>query len=406
MAVIAFGRVMPAFARHAGHLRESATMRIIGRAKAMKAAGVDVVSFGAGEPDFDTPAHVREAAIRAIQEGFTKYTPAAGIPELREAVARKFTADGLAVGPDRTLVGIGAKSVLFDAITVLCEEGDEVVVFAPYWLSYPEMVASTGAATVVVPTTPADRYVIDPDRFRAALTPRTKLVILNSPGNPTGTVQPDEVQREVGRIAARHGVWVLSDEIYEHLAYAPAKFTSFARLCPDAAERTILVNGTSKAYSMTGWRIGYAAGPKDLVDRMVCLQGHATSGPPGICQRAALAALTGPTDEIDRMRRAFDARRRLMVDALRAIPGVDCPVPDGAFYALAGVSAFLGRRAGGRALGDVSALAEAVLEEAKVAVISGEPFGAPDAIRLSYACSEDTIRKGMDRLAAFFRGLA
>lgn len=397
---------MTTYARHAGHLRESATMRIIARAKAMKAAGVDVVSFGAGEPDFDTPEHVKEAAIRAIREGFTKYTPVAGIPELREAVARKFTADGLAVGPERTIVGIGAKSVLFDAITVLCEEGDEVVVFAPYWLSYPEMVASTGARTVVVPTLASERYVIDPDRFRAAVTPKTKLVVLNSPGNPTGTVQPDEVQREVGRTAAKHGIFVLSDEIYEHLAYAPARFASFARLCPDAADRTILVNGTSKAYSMTGWRIGYAAGPKDLVDRMVCLQGHATSGPPGLCQRAALAALTGPTQEIERMRVAFDARRRLMVDALQRVPGVVCPVPDGAFYALAGVEAFLGRASpGGRPLRDVSALAEALLEEAQVAVISGEPFGAPDAIRLSYACGEDTIRKGMARLDAFLRAV-
>lgn len=395
---------MVSYARHAGSLRESATMRLIGRAKAMKAAGVDVISFGAGEPDFPTPVHVCEAAVRAIQEGFTKYTAAAGIPELRDAVARKFAADGLdGITPERTLIGIGAKSVLFDALTVLCEEGDEVVVFAPFWLSYPEMVASTGAATVIVPTDAKANYVVDPERFARAITPRTKVVIVNSPGNPTGTVQPDDVQREIGRLAAKHGIVVVSDEIYEHLAYAPARFASFARLAPDARDLTLLVNGTSKAYSMTGWRIGYAGGPQDLVDRMARLQGHATSGPPGICQRAALAALTGPTAPIEAMQRAFDARRRLMVDALRRIPGVECPVPDGAFYALPVVASFLGRRSpAGRPLPDVSTLSEAILEEAKVAVVSGEPFGAPDAVRLSYACGDAAIVQGVARLAAFF----
>ncbi len=395
---------MLSFSRHAGRLRESATMQLIGRAKAMRAAGVDVVSFGAGEPDFDTPDHVKEAAIAAIREGFTKYTAAAGIPELREAVAKKFEADGLAgTKPGQTIVGVGAKSVLFDAITVLCEEGDEVVLFAPYWLSYPEMVASTGASTVVVRTDASKNYVIDPARFEAAITKKTKAVVLNSPGNPTGTVQPDDVQHEIGRIAAKHGIFVISDEIYEHLAYAPARFSSFARLAPDAHDLTLLVNGTSKAYSMTGWRIGYAAGPKDLVERMVKLQGHATSGPPGICQRAALAALTGPTQFIERMRTQFDARRRVMVDALCKIPGVDCPTPDGAFYALPVVRSFLGKSVNGRRLSDVSVLAEAMLDEAKVAVISGEPFGAPDAVRLSYACSEDSIRKGMERVEKFLR---
>jgi aspartate aminotransferase len=382
-------------------------MRLIGRAKAMRAAGEDVVSFGAGEPDFDTPDHVKDAAIAAIREGFTKYTSAAGIPELREVVARKFAADGLpGVTADRTIVGIGAKSILFDAITVLCEEGDEVVVFAPYWLSYPEMVASTGATTVVVETDAAAGYVIDPDRFADVITPRTRVVIVNSPGNPTGAVQPDDVQRAIGRIAAKHGIVVLSDEIYEHLAYAPARFSSFARLAPDAADLTVLVNGTSKAYSMTGWRIGYAAGPKDLVDRMIRLQGHATSGPAGICQRAALAALTGPRAPVEAMRVAFDARRKRMVAALCRIAGIDCPSPDGAFYALPVVSSFLGRTSnGGRPLPDVSALAEAVLDEVKVAVVSGEPFGAPRAIRLSYACSDDAIDAGTRRLAEFFAGV-
>jgi len=397
---------MPAYARHAGHLTESATMRLIGKAKQMKAAGEDVVSFGAGEPDFDTPDHVKDAAIAAIKAGFTKYTPAAGIPELRAAIAKKLEADGLeGLTAEQTIVGVGAKSVLFDAITVLCEEGDEVVLFAPYWLSYPEMVASTGAKTVVVETEASDNYVIDPARFAAAVTPRTKAVVLNSPGNPTGTVQPDAVQREIGLIAAKHGIVVISDEIYEQLAYAPARFTSFARLCPEARDLTLIANGVSKAYSMTGWRIGYAGGPSDLIDRMIRLQGHATSGPPGFCQKAALAALTGPKEPILAMREAFDRRRHLMVDALKNIPGVECPIPDGAFYALPTVKRFLGRSIGGRRCDDVSTLAEAILDVAKVAVVSGEPFGAPHAIRLSYACADEAIVKGMARLDALFRSL-
>jgi aspartate aminotransferase len=381
-------------------------MRIIGKAKAMKEAGEDVISFGAGEPDFDTPAHVKEAAIRAIREGFTKYTAAAGIPELRAAIAKKLAADGLVgVTPERTIVGIGAKSVLFDAISVLCEEGDEVVVFAPYWLSYPEMIRSTGATPVIVPTDAAQGFVIDPERLRAAITPRTKAIVLNSPGNPTGAVQPDEVQRAIGLLAAERGIVVISDEIYEHLAYAPARFRSFAQLCPEAAELSVIVNGMSKAYSMTGWRIGYAGGPADLIARMIRLQGHATSGPPGICQRAAVAALTGPMDSIFAMRDAFDRRRRAMVAALKAIPGLEVPTPDGAFYALPGVKAFLGRSIGNRKISTPAELAEALLEAEKVAVVAGEPFGAPTSIRLSYACSEEAITKGTDRLARFLRGM-
>src|SRR5262245_14762120 len=298
---------MARFARHAGDLHESATMRLISLAKQLKEAGQHVVSFGAGEPDFDTPAHVKEAGIRALREGFTKYTPPAGIPDLRTAVAEKFRRDGLeGTTAEQTIVGVGAKSVLFDSIQVLCEEGDEVVVPAPYWVSYPEMVRATGAKCVFVETTPKERYVIDPERLAKAVTPKTKAILLNSPGNPTGTVQPDEVQREIGLLAARRGVFVISDEIYEHLAYAPAKFTSFARLCPEAKDVTLLVNGVSKAYSMTGWRIGFGGGPRELIDRMVRLQGHATSGPPGFCQKAALAALTGPMEPIREMHDAFD----------------------------------------------------------------------------------------------------
>jgi aspartate aminotransferase len=397
---------MTEFARHAGSLIESATLRLVSLAKERRSAGKEVVPFAAGEPDFDTPEPVKEAAIRAIREGFTKYTPVAGIPELRCAVAAKFAADGLAgVGPERTIVGIGAKSVLFDAIQVLCEEGDEVVLFAPYWVSYPEMVRATGARAVVVETRPEDGYVVDPERLAKAVTKRTKAIILNSPGNPTGAVQPDEVQRAIGRLAAKHGVLVISDEIYEHLAYAPARFASFARLCPEAAEVTFLVNGTSKAYSMTGWRIGYGAGPAALVERMVRLQGHATSGPAGICQRAALAALTGPIETVLAMRDAFDRRRKTMVDALQRIEGVACPVPQGAFYALPDVSKFYGRSVNGTRVTDASTLAEALLDREGVAVVPGDGFGAPYAVRLSYACCDEDVAMGMRRVERFLGSL-
>jgi aspartate aminotransferase len=397
---------MTEFARHAGSLVESATLRLVRLAKERKAAGKEVVPFAAGEPDFDTPEPVKEAAIRAIREGFTKYTPVAGIPELRAAVARKFEADGLAgVTPERTIVGIGAKSVLFDAIQVLCEEGDEVVLIAPYWVSYPEMVRATGAKPVVVETRPQDGYVVDPERLEKALTKRTKAIILNSPGNPTGAVQPDEVQRAIGLAALRRGILVVSDEIYEHLAYAPASFSSFARICPEAADVTFLVNGTSKAYSMTGWRIGYGAGPAALVERMVRLQGHATSGPAGICQKAALAALTGPLDTVRKMRDAFDRRRKTMVDALKEIPGVACPVPQGAFYALPDVSAFFGRRLEGVRVDTCGALAEALLEREGVAVVPGDGFGAPYAVRLSYACCDDDVAEGVKRIARLLGSL-
>lgn len=403
---------MARFARNAGNLEESATMRLLGRAKQMKMAGETVISFGAGEPDFDTPDHVKEAAIRAIREGFTKYTPPAGIPELRAAAAEKFRRDGLdGVTPDRVMVGIGAKSLLFDAITVLCEEEDEVIVPAPYWLSYPEMIRSTGAKCVLVTTSPKDRYVIDPDRIAAAITARTKAIILNSPGNPTGTVQPDDVQRAIGLLAAKHGIFVLSDEIYEHMAYPPARFASFARVCPEAKDVTLLVNGTSKAWSMTGWRVGFAAGPKDLVEKMVTLQGHETSGPPGICQRAALAALTGPLEPVLAMRDAFDRRRRVMVDALCRIKDVECPSPDGAFYCLPDVSRLFGRRLSGggndgTVMKDAPTLANALLDRLKIATVPGDAFGAPYALRLSYACSEADITKGVRLLSDFLGSLS
>ena len=397
---------MLTFTPHAGDLPASTTLAITAKANQMRAEGIDVAPFAAGEPDFDTPAHVKEAGIQAIRDGRTKYAPAAGILPLREAVAKALRANGYeGLTADRTLVSTGAKGILYLALQVLVGEGDEVIIPTPDWLSYPYMVQAAGGTSVFVDTRPEDGYVIDPARIEAAVTPRTRAIILNSPGNPTGALQPDEVQAAIGRLAVKHGLTVISDEIYEHLVYAPARFRSFAALAPEAREHTLLVNGVSKAYAMTGWRIGYGGGPKDLVQRMTRLQSHATSGTPEICQRAALAALEGPQDDIARMTAIFAKRRRTMCDELSKVPGLGCHVPDGAFYVLPDISAYLGKSYQGRPVDSASTLAEMLIEHAHAAVVPGDVFHAPYAVRFSYACSEDHIHAGVGRVAEFLRQL-
>jgi aspartate aminotransferase len=303
------------------------------------------------------------------------------------------------------VVGVGTKGVLFLAFQVLVQEGDEVVVPAPCWLSYPKMIQAVGGRPVYVPTRPEDGYIIDPERVEAAVSPRTRAIVLNSPCNPTGAVQPDEVLAEIGRIAARRGVVVVSDEIYEHLTYEPATFRSFAAIAPEARDLTLLVNGVSKAYAMTGWRIGWAGGPADLVQRMVRVQSHSLTGPPDFCQRAALAALTGPQEEIEVMRRAFAERSQAMHRRMAAVPGVRCRAPQGAFYLLPDVSAYLGSTWRGQRVDSVATLATLLLEHARAAVVPGDVFEAPYAIRLSYACSTDDVVRGMERIADLFRQL-
>jgi aspartate aminotransferase len=394
------------FSRYAGALGESETLAITARANAMRQKGIEVAPFAAGEPDFATPLHVQEAGIRAIREGYTRYAPAAGIAPLREAVAASLVAAGFeGLTPERTAIGVGTKGVLFLAIQVLVEEGDEVIVPSPCWVSYPKMVQAVGGRPVFVETRPEHRFAIDPGRVRAALGPRPKAIILNSPGNPTGAVQPDAIQAEIGRIAAEHGVVVISDEIYEHLTYEPVVFRSFAALAPEARDVTLVVNGVSKAYAMTGWRIGWAAGPAELIRRMVRVQSHSLSGPPDFCQRAALAALTGPQDDLATMRRAFAERAGVMHRAMAAIPGVRCVPPEGAFYLLPDVSAHLGRRFEGKPVASAADLGALLLERARVAVVPGDAFEAPYAIRLSYACSTRDIEAGMRRIAEFFAAL-
>jgi aspartate aminotransferase len=394
------------FSPHAGGLAESQTLAIAATAKRMRADGIDVAPFAAGEPDFDTPAYVKEAAIEAVRAGRTKYGPAAGIPGLREVVAARMAAAGFeGITPDRTIVSMGAKGVLYLGLSVLLRPGDEVLVPTPCWLSYPKMIQALGARAVFVPTAPASGFVVDPGALRAAVTPRTRALILNSPGNPTGAVQPDDVQRAIGQLAAEHDLAVISDEIYEHLTYAPARFSSFAALAPEARDRTLVVNGVSKAFAMTGWRIGYGAGPADWIQRMIRLQSHALSGPAEINQVAAQAALEGPEDEIERMRGIFEARREIMLEGLEAIPDVICPRPDGAFYVFPDISAYLGASFEGKPIGDSTRLATLLLEHARAAVVPGDVFEAPYAVRFSYACGADDIRNGVARVAAFLAAL-
>jgi len=395
------------YSPNAGGLAESLTLSISATAKRMRAEGIDVAPFAAGEPDFDTPDFIREAGIQAIRDGRTKYGPAAGMASLREAIAKGQEASGFSgMTPARTIVTVGAKAALYLAMQVMLRPGDEVLVPTPCWLSYPKMVQATGATCVYVPTQPEDGYTIDPDRLRAAVTPRTRAIILNSPGNPTGAVQPDEVQHAIGQLAVDKNLAVISDEIYEHLIYPPAVFRSFSALAPQAHEHTLIVNGVSKAYAMTGWRIGYAAGPADWVTRMIRLQSHAMSGPPDITQCAALAALNGPPEAIAHMRDAFEQRRLVMHAALSAIPDLTCPMPDGAFYMLPDVSAYLGATYGGEVIGTSTKLASLLLEHAHAAVVPGDVFEAPRTLRFSYACARKDIEGGIERVAGFLANLA
>ena len=390
---------MVQFSRYAGSLPQSQTLAITAAAKEMKARGIDIAPFGAGEPDFDTPDHVKQAAVDAIAAGRTKYGPAAGTGELREAVAQHLGDQGFAgLTMDRTVVSAGAKGVLHLALMVLLREDDEVIVPTPCWLSYENMIKAASGKAVFVETKPSDNFAIDPDAIRAAITDRTRAIILNSPGNPTGAVQSDAVQAAIGRIAVEHDLYVISDEIYEHLVYEPARFRSFAACAPEAIDHMLVVNGVSKAYAMTGWRIGYAGGPKDWISRMIRLQSHALSGPCEINQCAALAALTGPQDCVEERRLAFHQRRDAIVEALRAIDGWTVNVPEGAFYAFPDVSAHLGKSYKGRVIADTTQLATLLLEEAHAAVVPGGVFEAPYAIRFSYACSPEDIRAGVARV--------
>ncbi|MGA1077613.1 MAG: pyridoxal phosphate-dependent aminotransferase [Nitriliruptoraceae bacterium] len=386
-------------------LSPSPTMAVDAKAKALRAAGEPVIAFAAGEPDFATPAHVVEAARAAAADpAMHRYTPAAGLPDLREAVAARARRDGLDVAASQVVVTNGGKHALYNTFMALVDPGDEVLVPAPYWVSYPEQIRLAGGVPVVVPTDPADGYRVTVDRLEAARTPRTKVLVHVSPSNPTGAVLDPATIAEIGRWAHEHGIWVVSDDIYRELVYGDATFASLPALVPEHADRTVIVDGVAKAYAMTGWRVGWSIAPPEVAAGITTLQTQLCSNVSNVAQAAALAALTGPQDEVAAMRTAFDRRRRAMVGRLRAIEGVELVEPEGAFYAFPSVRGVLERPIAGRRLTSSLELADLLLDEARVAVVPGEAFGAAAALRLSYALSDADLEEGVDRIAATLAG--
>ena len=384
-------------AKRVTSISPSLTLAVDSKAKKMKADGEDVCAFGAGEPDMDTPQHIKDAAVEALAKGFTKYTPSSGIPELRSAIAEKLkNENGLDYKPSQVIVNCGAKHSCFNVIMATCDTDDEVIIPAPFWLSYPEMVRLAGAEPVIVPTTEANNFKLTPEQFADAMTPRTKMIILNSPGNPTGSVYSREELRALAEIALEEGILMLSDEIYEKITYDNTEFVSLASLSPEIFDYTITVNGFSKAFSMTGWRLGYIAAPEPIARAIDSMQSHSTSNPTSFAQKGAVAALKGDQSFIGGMVKAFSERREVMHSKLTAIPGVTCVKPLGAFYMLPNISSY----------GLKSAeFCDRLLEQHKVALVPGIAFGNDETVRLSYACSLDNINKGVDRLAEFCAGL-
>ena len=380
---------------HAVQLTPSLTLAIDSKAKAMRAEGIDVCGFGAGEPDFDTPEHIKEAAIKALQEGFTKYTPSAGLPELRTAISEKYAKDNnLDYKPSQVIVSNGAKQSCYNAILACCEPGDEVIIPAPYWLSYPDMVRLVGAEPVIVQTKASNSYKMTAEEFENAMTPRTKMVILNSPGNPTGSVYTREELEALVEVALTEDIFILSDEIYEKLIYDDASHVSVASLSKEAYDLTITVNGFSKAYAMTGWRLGYLGAPDHIAKVIDSLQSHSTSGPNSFAQKGAVAALKGSQQCVTDMRDEFNIRREYMYERLAAVPNVSAVKPLGAFYMLADISKF--------GLSSTN-FADRLLSKAEVAVVPGIAFGDDKTVRLSYATVLETIKTGLDRIEQFCR---
>ncbi|MGQ0778757.1 MAG: pyridoxal phosphate-dependent aminotransferase [Pseudonocardiales bacterium] len=384
-----------------GGIAESATLAVDAKAKALKAAGRPVIGFGAGEPDFPTPPEIVTAAVAACAAPANhRYTPAAGLPDLREAVAAKTARDsGYQIEPNQVLITNGGKQAVYQAFATLVDPGDEVLLPAPYWTTYPEAIALAGGTTVVVPTDESSDYLPSVEQLEAARTERTKILLWCSPSNPSGAVAPPELVVEVGRWAAEHGLWVITDEIYEHLVYEGVQARSMPVAVPELAPRCVVVNGVAKTYAMTGWRVGWLVGPADVVQAAANLQSHLSSNVCNVAQRAALAAVSGPLDAVARMREAFDRRRRTIVELLSQIEGVACPVPYGAFYVYPSVHALLGRSLRGTTVATSVDLAAAVLEHAEVAVVPGEAFGTPGYFRLSYALGDQDLHTGITRMA-------
>jgi aspartate aminotransferase len=386
-------------------IKPSPTLALNARAKALASQGVDVVGFAAGEPDFDTPEFIKQAAVDCLRAGFTKYTPTAGILELREAICAKLQRDNqLTYTPDQVLVSTGAKHSLYNLFQALLNEGDEVIIIAPYWVSYPEMVLLAGGRPVFVETREEDGFAPDPEAIRRALTPRTRALVLNSPSNPSGAVFSRAALEGIASAVRGHDCLIVSDDIYEKLLYE-GQFLNIGNVAPDLVPRLVVVNGMSKAFSMTGWRLGYAAGPKPLIAAMQMIQDQSTSNTSSIGQKAALMALKGPPDTTTAMVEEYRARRELIVTGLNALEGVRCRKPEGAFYVFPNMRGLLNRTYKGAPLGSSARISEVLLDDFRVVVVPGEPFGAPGYLRLSFVTSREVIQKGLARLGEFVAAL-
>jgi aspartate aminotransferase len=388
-------------------IKPSATLAQSARAKTMAAAGVDVVSLVAGEPDFETPEFIKDAGIAAIRGGFTKYTLTAGTPELRAAICEKLeTENGLKYRPEQVLVSTGAKHSIYNLFQALLDPGDEVIIFAPYWVSYPDIVRMAEGTPIIVETREEDGFMPDPGAVKRALSPRTRAVVINSPGNPSGAVLPAAALRAIAEVVRNSECLLVTDDIYEKLLYVPEPFVNIANVAPDLFERTVVINGVSKAFSMTGWRLGYAAGPQALINAMVLVQDQSTSNTSSITQKAATAALKGPKSALTQMLAEFRARRGICVSELNAIEGVRCRPPDGAFYAFPRVQDLVGRKYKGRALTGSMQIADILLQDFHLAVVPGLPFGADGYLRMSFAASRQAIEEGIKRLRKFVAALS
>ena len=384
-------------------IAESATLAVDAKAKALKAAGEPVIGFGAGEPDFPTPEPIVEAAVAACREVANhRYSPTPGLPELRAAIAAKTLRDsGYAVEPSQVLVTAGGKHAVYTAFQTIVADGDEVILPAPYWTTYPEAIVLAGGVPVEVATTDAQGFRVTVEQLEGARTERTKAIVFVSPSNPTGAVYPPEEVEAIGRWAVEHGIWVITDEIYEHLVFGDHRFTSMPTLVPELADTCIVLNGVAKTYAMTGWRVGWMIGPKDVIAAATNLQSQSTSNISNVAQRAALAAVSGPLDAVLDMRVAFERRGRTMHRMLSEIPGVRCLEPEGAFYCFPSFEGIIGRTLAGREITSTMVLAEVLLDEAKVAIVPGEAFGAPGYARLSFALADADLEEGVARIAAF-----
>jgi aspartate/methionine/tyrosine aminotransferase len=401
------GRLLPRDRRvseRIGAIAESATLKVDAKAKALKAEGRPVIGFGAGEPDFPTPAYVVEAAVEACRDPRNhRYTPAGGLPELKQAVSDKTRRDsGLVVQPSQVVITNGGRQAIYQAFATMLDPGDEVIVPTPYWTTYPEAIQLAGGVSVPVLADETQEYKVTVEQLEAARTDRTKVLLFVSPSNPTGAVYTSDEIRAIGRWVEDHGLWVLTDEIYEHLVYDDVETGSMPVLCPFLADHTVVVNGVAKTYAMTGWRVGWMIAPPDIAKAATNLQSHATSNVSNVAQRAALAAVSGDLTAVAAMKEAFDRRRRTIVSMLSEIDGVVCPMPKGAFYAYPSVKGLLGREYDGRVIASSADLAEYILEQAEVAVVPGEAFGTPGYLRLSYALGDDDLVEGITRLQKLF----